>query len=159
MHKIYIYSDASFSKKHGIGIVSYMILDEKENLKKEKSFSVKEKNNIRIEFIALIKALKSLKPEKNTEIIVYTDCRAITNLLSRKEKLESRDFKSKNTGKVLSNIDIYKEFFKIYEKYKPTINWTKGHQAEKNKNTVQKNFSKVDKLSRKKLRSLIKKLV
>lgn len=158
MHKIYIYSDASFSKKHQIGVASYIILDDKGNLKEEKSFSLKEKNNIRLEFIALIKALKSLEPKKNIEIIVYTDCKTITDLLSRKEKLETRDFKSKNTGKVLSNKDLYEEFFKLYEKYKPTINWIKGHQSKKNKSIVQENFSRVDKLSRKKLRNIIKTL-
>ena len=158
MHKTYIYSDASFSNKHKLGVASYLILDSENSSQKLHSFSVKEKNNIRVEFIALIEALKTLKPKDNKEIIVYTDSRAIKDLLSRRKRLEYLDFKSKKTGNLLSNTYIYKEFFKIYDTYTPTIYWTKGHQAKK-ETIIEKNFSKVDKLARKTLKDLIKNII
>lgn len=155
MSELTIYTDASYNKNYKIGVAGYLIINSVNNSEIIKLVSISEANNNRVEFISLIWALKTLDPEKQKDIQVYTDSRAITNLLSRKAKLETTNFISKRSNKILSNADIYKEFFKIISIYNPTINWIKGHSPNHNNEIIQSNFSKIDKLVRKELRSII----
>jgi ribonuclease HI len=103
---------------------------------------------------ALYHIQKNFPPGKHIEI--YTDCQTLCDLMQgRKEKLEKNNFITR-TGKVLQNADLYKELFAITEKFKIRIFKIKGHAATMNRLTIhEKIFSILDKLSRKKLRSLL----
>ena len=152
MQKIFIYSDASFDKKHKIGVAGYMILNNTNQI--IKTFHVHEENNNRVEFRSVIEALNSIT-NFDAEITIYTDSKAITNIIDRQKELETRNFISKRSNKILSNADIYKEFFELYKNLKPKLVWTKGHCPKENRNEIQNNFSIIDKLVRKELRSVI----
>ena len=63
-------------------------------------------------------------------------------------------FVSKKTGKPLTNADLYKVFFAVYDRMLPKIVWVKGHTPKGSRDTVQMHFSHVDKAVRKELRSV-----
>lgn len=118
------------------------------------TFRLNEKNNVRIEIKAVLFALQSLQNDcKNIELNIFTDCISIINLLKRREILESNKFISKRSKTILNNADLYKEFFHLYDIVKPQIHWMKGHSQSKGQTYLQKNFSFVDKLVRKMMRS------
>lgn len=90
------------------------------------------------------------------KIEIYTDCQSFCDLLNkRKEKLLKTNFITR-TGKVLQNAGLYKELFFIAEKFQLHIFKVKGHHPKSNRVSLQeKIFSVLDKLSRRKLRSLL----
>lgn len=58
----------------------------------------------------------------------------------------------------MPNADIYREFFDLYDSLKPKIIWVKGHTPKNEQDYINKNFSYIDKLVRKKLRDELKQL-
>lgn len=171
----YIYSDASFIKKHALGVAGFLMFTNAEEHQKNlfsaammKTKTFQEKNNIRMELKSAIWALETFKKEvqslhkkdrdKGMEINLYTDCKSIPGLLQRRKRLESSDFISKRNQRPLSNTDLYKRFYKIFDYLHPNIFWVKGHAPSSKQSWVQKNFSFVDKTVRSKLRSTLSKL-
>lgn len=156
----YIYTDASFSKLHNLGIIGYGVFN---STSQHNSMTlseldltileIKETNNIRTELISAITALKSIKNKGN--VVLYTDCQNIINLQRRREKLEKTNFISQSKNLPLANTDLYLEFYKIYDLIKPEVFWIKGHAPKLGADLIQRNFSFLDKAVRKKLREII----
>ena len=174
MQVIYLYSDASFSKKHEQGVIGFMLFlddeDHRTNNFKKAQIETKQLNlssNVQGEFKAMIEGIKAVKRHieylnkdlnvKRTDIqvIAFTDSEAIFKIQKRRIKLEASNFISKKKNAPLSNTDIYKEFYLIYDQIKPQINWIKGHCKAKDKSFIDKNFSFLDQKVRKHLRSII----
>ena len=162
---IHIYSDASFSKQTQTAVAGFLLFENDDShMKNEASQPVhtrvfEEKNNIRAELRGVILALEILIEKldagasvKNYPITLYTDCQSVVRLPSRRKGLESSDFISKKTRKPLSNADLYKQFFTLYDKVAPDIFWVKGHCPKRGRTQIQRNFSCVDKTVRKMLR-------
>ena len=170
--KYFIYTDASFSHLESLGVSGFLIFDDE--VKHEQSqvsdlgirtHFFKEVNNIRAEIVGAIHCLKTFILERksesnsvifeNLDIKFYSDCQTLTNLLGRREKLESTNYISARKKSALVNTELYKAFFQIYDELKPTIHWVKGHTKKESQNLNQKNFELVDKQVRKELRALI----
>lgn len=117
----------------------------------------------RLELITVLWALnifiKSF-PERRANIPYYsdiriiTDCKTISDLPSRRDQLQKAGFKSKRSGKPLSNADLYKKYFLLHDEIKPEIIWLKGHSSSRYHDVVQSLFSHVDKTTRASLREL-----
>jgi ribonuclease HI len=168
----HIYSDASFSGQYGIGVAGFLVIEGEDDCaqssvqQRVRTKVLKEKNNIRAELRSVIFALQTLIEElaqsdvrtrvKRYHINLYTDCHSVAHLLDRRERLESSDFISNKTKKSLGNADLYKQFFAVYDKVNPVIFWVKGHTPTKDRNRIQKNFSRVDRAVRQELRKKIK---
>jgi ribonuclease HI len=162
--KLFLYTDASFSKKYGIGIAGYLMFNSEEdnncgNIDAAivKTTVLHENNNNRIELNSIILALQDCMKPENTgrQIQLYTDSKTAAELISRRSRLESRNYLSKNKNRLLGNADLYKFFFALHDKLLPDIRWIKGHSPKNAQDTVQRNFSYIDRLVRKNLRGLI----
>jgi ribonuclease HI len=163
-----IYTDASFNKTKEIAVVGFLIFTNSSEHKNNDTQAaiyqeriIQEKNNIRSELRGFIFALEFLKDnpgwnQKEMSINIYNDCQNITNLMSRRNRLEEKSFMSIRSGKLLENADLYKIFYQLNEIFNPNIIWVKGHTPEKNRTFVNENFSYLDKLVRKKLRMTTK---
>lgn len=98
--------------------------------------------------------------EKNSESVrnieIYTDCQSVCDLLGkRKEKLQKSHFITR-TGKILQNAELYKALYAIAAKFKIQIFKVQGHAAVRHRLTAQeKIFAVLDKLSRRRLRSIL----
>jgi ribonuclease HI len=157
----FLYTDASFSKKDKTGVAGFVLFNNEEDQSSGniassvvKTIVIKEENNVRVELKSVILALEYCIAD--TPIELYTDSRSVTDLLSRREKLEASGYVSKNKNKVLSNADLYKKLFQIYDRVHPDIHWIKGHAPKNEQDQAQKNFSYIDRLVRKKLRDLLR---
>jgi ribonuclease HI len=113
-------------------------------------------NIARLEFISAIGALKEWKVEFQNlgpaELVLVIDCKAIANLLDRRERLEKSRFLSKRKGVELANADVYKEFLALFDELEPNILWVKGHAPKGARSQLQQLFSLVDKAARARLR-------
>ena len=108
------------------------------------------------EIKTVIDALSNLKKNPLQKVELYTDCQSVCDLLNkRKEKLLKNNFITR-TGKVLANADLYKELFEVAEQFDIHVFKIKGHSPKSNRVSIEeKIFTVLDKLSRKKLRSLM----
>jgi ribonuclease HI len=165
---IYVYSDASFSKKHGHGIGGYLIFVKKSHHESGDVANAvfvtekfDEKNNIRVELKTAIRALKStesmrgadaLEDENDCRVNLYTDCQSIVVLSARRERLEASHNISKRKGTPLANADLYQAFFTICDILHPKIFWVKGHSSNRGRSFIERNFSYVDRAVRMELR-------
>jgi ribonuclease HI len=153
---VYIYTDASFSKNHGLAVIGYMIFrsakEHEEALWTEIKpvfHEIEETGNIRAEIRGALAALE--KCPTGVKVTLYTDCQAVVGLPFRREKLESAGFISKSKHRELANADLYRKFYALYDRCRPEIVWVKGHSS-KRLDRIQKNFSYLDKEVRKNLR-------
>lgn len=158
---IYIYTDASFSKRLSIAVIGYAIsapieADEWPPLTRDgiKTLKTQEKNNIRTEIRAAITAL-NLCP-KGHKVVLFTDCQTIVLLPERRANLERTQYISQNKNRPLANADIYQEFFKSFDRLQPKLFWVKGHSAKSDRGPIQENFALLDGMVRQTLRKLEK---
>jgi len=119
--------------------------------------------NTRLELITVLWAFSHFKNnfhEKKADIsyypdiVIISDCKTISDLPSRRHRLEKGGYKSKRTGKLLTNADLYKKYFLLHDEIKPEIIWIKGHASSRHHNVIQSLFSHVDKTTRARLREL-----
>lgn len=159
-----VYTDASFSSKYQLAVSGFCILNDSEahdasitDLSQIHTVQFQEKNNIRAELRGALMALEAAEVESQAHdkalLTLYTDCQTISRLLQRRKKLESCEYRSNRKKELLANADLYKAFFLIHDRLRPTIFLVKGHSPSQNQTIPQKNLSWIDKAVRKKLRA------
>ena len=172
MKRYFIYTDASYSHLDGFGVSGFMVFDgvaahESGQMSEPgiRNHFFKETNNIRAEIFGAIHVLNTFITERekekvklsDIEVNLYSDCQTLTNLLGRREKLNTTDYISARKKTTLPNADLYKTFFTIYDELKPVIHWVSGHSKKDGQTLEQNNFQLIDRQVRKELRILVKK--
>jgi len=126
MNKINIYTDGAARGNPGPG--GYGVLLEYKGHRKELSEGFQLTTNNRMELMAVIVGLESIK-DSNYEIIVFSDSKYVVEAVNKKWVFdwEKKGYKKKK------NPDLWKRFLTTYRKHKVTFNWIKGHSGnEKN---------------------------
>lgn len=120
MSEITIYTDGSSLGNPGPG--GYGIVLKSGKHYKELSQGFRLTTNNRMELMAVIVALESLKKE-NSQVILYTDSKYVADAINKHWLInwQKTDFKGKK------NVDLWKRFLKIQPKHKVTFKWLKGH--------------------------------
>lgn len=115
-----IYTDGSSRGNPGPG--GYGVILKGGGKVKEISQGFKHTTNNRMELMAVIIGLESLKKEE-TEVIVFSDSKYVVDAV---EKGWVFDWEKKGFAKK-KNPDLWKRFLKIYRKHKVKFEWVKGH--------------------------------
>ncbi len=115
-----IYTDGSSRGNPGPG--GYGVILKGGGKVKEISQGYKHTTNNRMELLAVIVGLESLKKD-NTEVIVFSDSKYVVDAV---EKGWVFDWEKKGFAKK-KNPDLWKRFLKIYRKHKVKFEWVKGH--------------------------------
>ena len=122
--KINIYTDGSSLGNPGPG--GYGIIMEWEGKKYEKEFSdgFRMTTNNRMELLAVIIGLETLKKQP-MEVVIYSDSKYVVDAVQKKWVFnwEKKAFKDKK------NPDLWKRYLKIHRKHKVDFRWIKGHNA------------------------------
>ena len=165
-----VFCDASVSPKRKLGVGAYLILNNQEmealtsdqmieSLVNEQlkyvTMAIDKPNVAEIKtFIHMLNELGQFKKLVH-DIHCYTDCQTLCGLLGqRRTKLVASGFRNKK-GEPLAHQLLYKQLFNLCDQYPLNIHKVKGHQPNRDKKTTIDNiFSYVDRLSRKKLRSM-----
>lgn len=151
-----LFTDGSVDVKTGIGYGACLIVTDQEVPSDEMKKQVKIRrfentSSTRLELETLLWALSSVPPE-NTRIKIYTDSQNIIGLPGRRKRFEQNDYHSKN-GRLISNHDLYMEFFRVIDLFDIELIKAKGHQPTFRKDEIHRLFAFVDKASRKALRN------
>lgn len=150
-----LFTDGSVDVKSGVGYGAYLMVTDREISSDEMKKQVKVKrfentSSTRLELETLLWALSMVPSEKNT-FIIYTDSQNILGLPGRRKRFEQNNYHSKN-NRLISNHDLYREFFRITDLYDFELKKAKGHQPTVHKDEIHRLFTLVDKASRNALR-------
>jgi len=120
--KINIYTDGSSLGNPGPG--GYGIIMEWEGKQYVKEFSdgFRFTTNNRMELLAVIVGLETLKKQP-MEVVVYSDSKYVIDAVQKKWVFswEKKAFKDKK------NSDLWKRYLNIHRKHKVHFHWVKGH--------------------------------
>lgn len=120
MSKIVIYTDGAARGNPGPG--GYGIVMKSGKHRKELSEGFRKTTNNRMELLAVIVALETLKFE-NSIVEIYTDSKYVADAVEKKWVFgwEKVQFKKKK------NPDLWIRFLKVYRKHQVRFHWVKGH--------------------------------
>jgi len=118
--EITIYTDGASSGNPGPGGYGVVLIAGKHRL--EKSAGYRLTTNNRMELLAVIDGLESLKIP-GSKVVVYTDSKYVADSVEKGWVFgwESKGFKKKK------NPDLWIRFLKIYRKHIVKFKWIKGH--------------------------------
>lgn len=124
---IEIYTDGACSGNPGRGGLG--IVMKYKDQRKEMAYGFKLTTNNRMELIAVIVALESLKKE-NSDVIVYSDSKYVIDAvnLGWVYNWVKKNFKDK------ANADLWKRFLEVHKKHNIKMMWVKGHASNKENN-------------------------
>ena len=124
MDKIEIYTDGSALGNPGPGGYGIVLMSGK--FRKELSQGYKLTTNNRMELLAVIVALETLKIE-NSNVTVYSDSKYVVDAIEKKwvYSWKKKNFKDKK------NPDLWLRFLDIYAKHNVDFVWVKGHSKNK----------------------------
>ena len=119
---IEIFTDGSSRGNPGPG--GYGIVLKKGKHYKELSQGFRKTTNNRMELLAAIIGLESVKGE-NQDITLYSDSKYVVDAINQKWVFgwQKKGFKDKK------NPDLWRRFLKIYSKHKVKFEWVKGHDG------------------------------
>lgn len=115
-----IYTDGAASGNPGPGGYGIVLISGKH--RREKSQGYKLTTNNRMELMAVIVGLESLKLQ-DCNVTVYTDSRYVADAVEKGWvfRWEAKNFKNKK------NMDLWLRFLKVYRKHKVRFIWIRGH--------------------------------
>ena len=121
-YKITIYTDGASSGNPGPG--GYGIVMKSGTHRKELSAGYKRTTNNRMELLAVIVALETLKVG-NCDVTIYTDSRYVVDAVTKGWLFSwvQKGFKGKK------NPDLWNRFLAIYKKHNVNFVWVKGHAS------------------------------
>ena len=119
-----IYTDGSAKGNPGNGGYGVVLISGK--YRKELSQGFKLTTNNRMELLAVIVAIESVKKE-GSEITIFSDSKYVVDAVEKKWVFgwEKKNFNNKK------NPDLWVRFLKIYRKQKISFIWVKGHANNK----------------------------
>jgi len=121
---IIIYTDGSAKGNPGNGGYGIVMISGKHRKELKQGFRLTTNN--RMELLAVIIALESIKKEKSV-VNLYSDSKYVVDAVEKKWVF---DWEKKNFNKK-KNPDLWIRFLKIYKKQKVSFIWVKGHANNK----------------------------
>ena len=119
-NEITIYTDGAASGNPGPGGYGIVLISGRHRLEKSEGFRLTTNN--RMELMAVIEGLESLKIP-GSKVVIYTDSKYVADSVEKGWvfQWESKAFKKKK------NPDLWIRFLKIYRNHNVRFVWIKGH--------------------------------
>jgi ribonuclease HI len=117
---IRIYTDGAAQGNPGRG--GYGVILKFNDYVKELSEGFRLTTNNRMELLAVIKGLESLKKE-GIPVTIFSDSEYVINAIEKGWlwNWQKKNFKDK------ANVDLWQRYIPLHHKYKPRFTWVKGH--------------------------------
>ncbi len=117
-----MYTDGACSGNPGPG--GYGIVLMSGGFRKEISLGFRKTTNNRMELLAVIIGLESLK-NPNSVVTIYSDSSYVVNAINKKWLFTWE----KNNYKKRLNPDLWRRFLDVYRKHRVTLVWVRGHDG------------------------------
>jgi ribonuclease HI len=124
MKKVDIFTDGACSGNPGPG--GYGVILKFNGHEKELSQGYKKTTNNRMELLAIIVGLESLK--ESCEVEIYSDSRYIVDAVTKGWVIRwQKNHWMRNKKDTAKNIDLWQRLLPLLEKHNVNFNWVKGH--------------------------------
>ena len=122
MPKVIIYTDGGASGNPGPGGYGAVMIASGGKYYKELSGAFRMTTNNRMELMAVIVALETLKKE-GTQVTIYSDSKYVVDAVTKKWVFGwvKKKFKNKK------NPDLWRRFLNVYDRHEVKFVWVKGH--------------------------------
>lgn len=124
---IKIYTDGAARGNPGPGGYGIVMISEAHNLRKELCSGFRKTTNNRMELLAVIVALETLKIP-NSQVLIYSDSSYVVNAI---EKGWLRNWLKINF-KNKKNADLWMRYHRIAQQHQVRLQWVKGHAGNPN---------------------------
>jgi ribonuclease HI len=126
--EIIIYTDGASLGNPGPGGYGIVIIDGKQ--RRELSGGYRNTTNNRMELLATIEALQTLK--KPSKVILYSDSRYVVDAINKgwAVRWRAKGWKRNKREKAL-NPDLWEILLKLITKHEVTFQWLRGHAGHK----------------------------
>ena len=156
MQDLIILTDGSVHAQSRIGYGAYLSLPEPGLSLQALMAHVRLKrftqtSSTKLELQSLLWALSDIQVS-GRKVIIYTDSQNIINLPGRREQLERKAYRS-SKNRLLSNHELYQEFYRLTDLLDYELVKVHGHLASKQKDDIDRLFTLVDRASRQALRA------
>ena len=146
-----LFTDGSVNPKLNFGYGAYLAVSENEIRTEDLTPHVmlkrfNETSSVKLELQTMLWALNEVR-NFNGKINVYTDSQNILGLPGRRERLEKRDFYSKQ-NKRITNWELYRDFYLLTDQLNIEIKKVSGHKRTSVKDDIDRLFTIVDRASR-----------
>jgi len=117
-----IYTDGSSRGNPGAGGYGAVLISREHKIRRELSGGFRITTNNRMELLAVIVGLETLKVFPS-QVLIYSDSQYVVNAVEKNWLIgwEKTNFKNKK------NPDLWKRFLEVYRKHKVRFQWVKGH--------------------------------
>ena len=129
MNKITIYTDGACRGNPGLGSWAAILMDEKCVHYLEISGSDTHTTNNKMELLAAIKALSSIK--KESKVTLYTDSMYLVNGMTKWIKNWVLRNWIKSDKKPVENKNLWEKLLALSHKHDIKFNWVKAHNGDK----------------------------
>ena len=129
VNPVTIYTDGACTGNPGPG--GYGVVVIKGNQREEYAKGYKLTTNNRMELLAAIIGLESLK--QSSQVTLYTDSKYVSDAINLgwADTWRAKGWRKSGRGKVL-NIDLWKRLLSLLDKHDVTFKWVKGHAGNPN---------------------------
>ncbi len=168
MNNHYIFIDASVNPGCKVGVGGYLAVPESiiktpSNLLKVsdltkllvlKNFHNTSSTTLEVQTVLWALEEYCIDPANSgqAKLHIYTDSQCVEGLLSRRSRLESNGFHSRESNRLLKNASLYSKYYEFHDQLKFEVEKLAGHTRSRSRNTVQSIFSIIDKKVRKSLK-------
>lgn len=120
--RIEIFTDGACSGNPGKGGYGILMRVPEKNYERRYAKGYRLTTNNRMELLAVIVALEKLKSADN-EVHIFTDSKYVSDAINKKwiYAWATRGFTK------IKNPDLWRQFYPLLVKFKPTFHWIKGH--------------------------------
>ncbi len=126
--QVVIYTDGACTGNPGPG--GYGVILKYKGRRKEISAGYRKTTNNRMELMAIIEALSSLK--KRCQVILYTDSQYIVDSITQGWAIRWREKNwRRNKKEKALNSDLWEKLLDLFEKHEIEMRWIKAHAGEK----------------------------
>lgn len=123
-----IYTDGGAAPKNpGIGGWGAILRCEKIAHETELCGGYEHTTNNRMELMAVIEALQTLKSDNVASVTIYADSQYVVNAFNQKWMVSWKKSNWKNG--TLLNLDLWKQLAVLVDKYNPKFVWVKAHNG------------------------------
>lgn len=126
--KVVIFTDGCANPKSGSG--GYGVILKYRGVTKEISGGFRETTNNRMEIMACIEGLRSLK--KNSDVVIFSDSKYVVDSMSKGwvEKWRAQGW-MRNKKEPVENSDLWEQLLDLCNRHKVEFCWVKGHNHTK----------------------------
>lgn len=121
---VIIYTDGAAEPNPGLGGYGVVLIAGKH--RKELSGGFRKTTNNRMELMAVIVALESLK--RPCRVVLYSDSKYVVDSVSRGSVMRwQRNNWYRSPGELAKNVDLWKRFLEVFRRHSVEFRWVKGH--------------------------------